>query len=118
MLERVSALQLQDMVVDPPRGPRETKASRWNRVMLRGGGGRPVAWGVYFREWLDRQVIFVEDWSYAGMDFRGDPDMLLPAGEHWDDGGMTLDLFLIFFNVFDFSCTCLDKCHGLQMWDP
>jgi hypothetical protein len=49
-----------------------------------------------------------------------DPDMPLPAGEHWDDGGMTLDLFLIFlfFNVFYFSCTCLDKCHGVQMWDP
>jgi len=61
MLERVPALQLQDMVLDPPRGPRETRATRWAHVMPRGGGGRPVACGVYFREWLDRQVIFVED---------------------------------------------------------
>ena len=86
--------------------------------MPRGGGGRPVAWGVYFQEWLDRQVIFVEDWPYAGIDFCGDPDMPLPAGEHWDDGGMTLDLFPIFFGGFDFSCTCLNKCHCMQMWDP
>ena len=102
MLERVPALQLQDMVVDPPRGPRETRASRWARVMPRGGGGRPVSWGVYFREWLDRQVVIVEDWPYAGIDFHGDPDMPLPAGEHWDDGGKPLDLFLIFVfcNVF------------------
>ena len=61
--------------------------------MPRGGGGRPVSWGTLFREWLDRQTIFVEDWPYVGMDFRNDPDMLLPAGEHWDDGVMTLDLF-------------------------
>ena len=105
------------MVVDPPRGPWERRASRWGHVMPRGGGGRLVAWGVHFREWLDRKVIFIEDWPYAGIDFRGDPDMPLPAGEHWDDGGMTLDLFLIFLNVFDFACTCLDKCHGVQMWD-
>ena len=80
-----------------------------------------MAWGVYFREWLDRQVIFVEDWPYAGMDFRGDPDMPLPAGEHWDDGGKTLDIFLIFIfcNVFfNFSGTCPDKRYDMQMWDP
>ena len=92
MLERVPALQIQDMVLDPPRGPRETRATRWGQVMPQGGGGRPVAWGVYFREWLERQTIFVEDWPYAGIDFRGDPDMLLPAGEQWDDGCKTLDL--------------------------
>ena len=46
MLERILALQLQDMVVYPPRGPREMRASRWGHVMPRGGGDRPVAWGV------------------------------------------------------------------------
>jgi len=39
----------------------------------------------------------VEDWSYAGLDFCRDPDMLLPAGEQWDDGGKTLDLIFLFF---------------------
>ena len=77
------------MAVDPPevlgrRGPPMGSyhaTRRW----------RPTSsWGVYFREWLDQQVIFVEDWPYAGMDFRNDPDMPLPAGEQWDDGGMTL----------------------------
>lgn len=50
MLERVPVLQLETMAVDPPRGPRETRASRWARVMPCGGGGHPVPWGVYFRE--------------------------------------------------------------------
>ena len=60
------------------------------------------------------QEIFVQDWPYAGLDFRNDPDLVLPPGEqwddagmdfysdpdmplpardHWDDGGMTLDFF-------------------------
>ena len=91
MFERVPALQLQDMALDPP-GPHETRATRWAHVMPQGGGGRPVAWGIYFQAWLERQTIFVEDWPYAGMDFRGDPDMLLLAGEQWDDGDKALDL--------------------------
>ena len=80
MLERVPALQLQDMDLDLPR-PRETRATRWAHVMPRGGGGRLVSWGALFLEWLECQTIFVEDWPYAGMDFRGDPDMQLPTGE-------------------------------------
>lgn len=35
--------------------------------------------------------------------------MPLPMGAHWDDGGKSLDLafHFYFYNVFDFSCTCL-----------
>ena len=51
-----------------------------------------MAWGTLSREWLERQMIFVEDWPDVGMDFLGDPDIQLPAGEQWDDGGKTLDL--------------------------
>ena len=41
------------------------------------------------------------------MDFRGDPDMQLPDGEQWDDGGKTLDhtffafyFYMMFFYFF------------------
>jgi len=67
-----------------------------------------ISWGMLFREWLDRQKIIVEDWPYTGIDFCGDLDMLLPAGEQWDEGGKTLDqnttLFMcfVFYNVFGF----------------
>ena len=64
-----------------------------------------MAWGTLFREWLEHQTIFVEDWPYVGMDFHGDPDMQLLAGEQWDDGGKTLDhilIFIIFYDVFYF----------------
>lgn len=47
MFEWVPILQLQDMALDPPV-PRQTRATTWAHVMPRGGGGRPVSWGVYF----------------------------------------------------------------------
>ena len=81
------------MAVDAPRTPQETRATRWARIMPRGGGGRPHSWGAFFRDWLDQQEIFVQDWPYAGLDFRNDPDLVLPPGEQWDDAGMTLRLF-------------------------
>ena len=56
-----------------------------------------MSWGTLIREWLECQMIFIQDWPYAGMDFRGDPDMQLPAGEQWDDGGKTLDHIIFAF---------------------
>ena len=87
--------------------------------MPRGGGGHSVSWGLFFREWLECQVIFVEDWPYAGIDFRGDPDMPLPAGEQWDDGGKSLDLFYFHFcDVFVFfHVHALINAYAVQMWD-
>ena len=40
-------------------------------------------------------MIVVEDWRYSGMDFTGDPEILLPEGEDWDEAlGKTHFLFL------------------------
>jgi hypothetical protein len=33
---------------------------------------------------------------YAGVDFRGDPDMVLPPGEVFDHRGMFMSLIYIF----------------------
>jgi len=52
---------------------------------------------------LEHQTIFIEDWPYAGMDFRRDLDMQLPTREQWDDGGKTLDhiiFYILFFMIF------------------
>ena len=39
----------------------------------------------------------VEDLPYAGTDFTGDPDLLLPEGDDWDEElGMTS---LFYFHV-------------------
>jgi len=41
----------------------------------------------------------IKDYPYVGMEFRGDPDLVLPDGVHWDITGM----LLMFCNVFEFS---------------
>ena len=54
----------------------------------------------------------VEDYAYAGIDFRGDPDIPLPPGEKWGDIGKkqnpNIDIcvfcLLMFFLFFMFLC--------------
>jgi hypothetical protein len=43
------------------------------------------------------QVIL--QFPYAGVDFRGDPDMVLPPGEVFDHRGMFMCLIYIFFEI-------------------
>ena len=54
----------------------------------------------YFH-WLEDQVFSIQDFPYAGVDFRHDPDMVLPQGEQWDDRGT---LFFTSFQIMYFFC--------------
>ena len=67
----------------PP--PRELVMDRWVALMLRARGGQKMSWRLEFFDWLRRQLIFMEDWPYSGIDFTGDPDLPLPEGEDWDE---------------------------------
>ena len=54
-------------------------------------GGRDVSRTDFdddFFSWWEQQIIILDDYPYAGMDFRGDPDMGLPSGDAWDLVGM------------------------------
>jgi hypothetical protein len=70
-------------------GAREMCLRRWSSVLVRHGGGKG---GHYFTVqatqiwWQMPQVIL--QYPYAGVDFRGDPDMVLPPGEVFDHRGM------------------------------
>lgn len=60
-----------------------------------------MSWRPEFFEWLDHQLIVAEDWPYVGMNFRGDPDLVIPLGEHLDDRGNKLIFrFLMSFIIF------------------
>ena len=49
-----------------------------------GGSEVPrTTWDDEFLQWWAEQVIAVEDYPYAGMDFWGDPDLVLPPGAAW-----------------------------------
>ena len=58
-----------------------------------------------FFEWLNRKEMFYVECPYAGMDFWGDPDVVLPAGEKWGAIGKISDHITIycFYNVLMFS---------------
>jgi hypothetical protein len=51
--------------------------------MARHAAGPIVKYDDEFFDWLRSQVIMVEDYAYAGLDFRGDPDLALPEGSQW-----------------------------------
>ena len=84
-LERVPMLIPQQLTVDI-LGPREPKLVRWVAVMARypDEGAVVVRFSDSYFHWLEDQVFSFQDFPYARVDFRGDPDMVLPQGEQWD----------------------------------
>jgi hypothetical protein len=71
-----------------PRGPCDPAMARWIKVMRRQGGGRvSTPYNDDFFFLWQRQVIALDDYPYAGINFRGDPDMPLPPGAAYGDIG-------------------------------
>jgi hypothetical protein len=65
---------------------------------------------------LENQVFSIQDFPYAGMDYRGDPDMALPPGEQWDESGKII-FNIFYFNFFFFLSSKTDsKKFQMQMW--
>lgn len=61
-------------------------------------GTEVVRFTLEYFHWLENQVFSIQDFPYAGVDFRGDPDMALPLGEKWDDtGNLIFRKFLIIY---------------------
>lgn len=59
------------------------------------GGGQRMHFPPAFFGWLHQQKIMVDDYAYAGTDFRGDQDLPLPPGAQWTDTIKNL-----FFGIF------------------
>ena len=81
------------------RHPCQPRLSRWGDIFLRHGGG-DVVQGMYddnFYTWWERQVPALEQFPYAGLDFRGDPDLVLPPGGAWGEMGKFLIFIIIKF---------------------
>ena len=54
--------------------------------MHRLGGGRVAKpYPIDFFPWWRRQIITIDDYPYARIDFCGDPDMPLPLGPAYGD---------------------------------
>ena len=71
--------------------------------MRRLGGGRVAnPYPTYFFPWWRRQIVAIDDYPYVGIDFRGDPDMVLPPGETYGDIGKESQTHFLSFELFNF----------------
>jgi hypothetical protein len=106
--ERVPVYRLQTEWRFP--GPRDHQMLRWCQLMARHVTGPIVRYDDLFFDCLPGQVLMIEDYAYAGLDFRGNPDLALPEDAQWGDIGKKytnfylLRCFCIFIilNVFGF----------------
>ena len=73
--------------------------------MARHVGQSQVSFSDTFFEWFNCQEMVFAECPYAGMDFWGDPDLVLPAGEQWGVIGKISDHITIycFYNVLVLS---------------
>jgi hypothetical protein len=86
-LERVSMLRPRVLLEAP--GVREPRLRRWSQILVRHGGGEGGHYFTVEAAQIWRQMPqFILQFPYAGVDFRGDPDMVLPPGEVFDHRGM------------------------------
>jgi hypothetical protein len=68
-------------------GPRDPRMLRWCQLMARHVTGPIVRYDDLFFDWLQGQVLMIEDYVYAGLDFHDDPDLALPEDAQWGDIG-------------------------------
>ena len=70
-------------------GVRESRLRWWSQILVRHGGGEGGHYFTVEATQIWRQMSqFILQFPYAGVDFRGDPDMVLPLGEVFDHRGM------------------------------
>lgn len=71
-----------------PLDLREPKHRRWAFLDPHTGGG-PIRhfFEEYFFEWLNGQIVMIDDYAYEGMDFTRDPDLIFLLGTNWEPQG-------------------------------
>lgn len=101
-LEGIPLLRPQKALVDEER-PQDPWILRWVSLMARHGNNGPMVW--YFPEffvWLSQYIISIEDFPYVGMDYIGDPNILLLVGTQWGDLGENVSFCCFQFFQFLF----------------
>jgi hypothetical protein len=62
--------------------------------------GPIIKYNDAFFDWLRPQILMIDDYAYADLEFRGDPDLALPEGFQLGDIGKKDFLFFIVFCGF------------------
>lgn len=81
-LERIPLMQPQYISLGLPP-PTDPQMQRWVDLMSRNAIQPQISFSDTFFEWFDHQEMVYAKFPYAGMDFRGDPDLVLLAGKQW-----------------------------------
>jgi hypothetical protein len=76
----------------------EPHMERWTILSLRLGSDSEFRFTSDFFAWLRRQLIMIEYFPYARVDFQGSMDLILSVGEDWDASGEKPKM--IFSSVF------------------
>ena len=63
---------------------RDPTMLKWLGLLVRLGGSRQPHFSKDFFSRLDQDILVMDDYGYAGIDFRHDPDLVLPEGEDWN----------------------------------
>jgi hypothetical protein len=58
--------------------------------------GPIVKYDDIFFDWLQNQMLMVDDYAYVRLDFLGDPYLALPEDAQWGDLGKKYMHFLFF----------------------
>ena len=67
-----------------------------------------------FFDWLQGQVVMIEDYAYAGLDFRGDPDLVLPEDAQWGNIGKKDTEYSLREGVRSDFTDCTTKCDSVR----
>lgn len=79
-LERVPILRPQQILANG-KGSRDPRLMRWVALMAPHTGDGPVVrYTTKFFDWLGQHIVPIEDFSYARIDYRGDPNIPLLVG--------------------------------------
>jgi hypothetical protein len=106
-MERIP--QMQPQIALAVRPVDEPRMERWTSLSPRLVSESEFHFTGDFFAWLRRQVLWIEDFPYADVDFRRSMDLILPDGEDWDESGkrsnhilspVSFCVFYIFFMLY------------------
>jgi hypothetical protein len=64
--------------------------------MARHVAGPIIKYDDIFFDWLQPQMLMVDDYAYAGLDLLGDSNLLLPKDAQWGELGKKYTHFFLF----------------------
>ena len=70
--------------VVPSFSARDPAMLKWSGLLMRLGGRHQPHFSEDFFSRLDQELLVVDDYRYARIDFHNDPDLVLPKGDEWD----------------------------------